>query len=98
MYKKIILAACLAFVSSCVAGKGLRPVEDRNTLCSLEFGKYADGVYVGSTPMEDACRTEHYDSRKKICANNYEREEVINACVHTYDAITEILRRAKNKR
>lgn len=88
MYKLLILVVCLAGVTYSFASERLKPVKDRNTLCALEFGKFANGVYVGSTPMEDACRTEHYESRKKICEHNYDRTEIVNACLLTYDTIT----------
>jgi hypothetical protein len=73
----------------------IEPVKNRSTLCSLEFGRYADGVYVGSTPMEDACRTEHRESREKICKKNYNRPEIINACMLTYDGISEQIKKAE---
>lgn len=88
VYKLLILVVCVAGVTYSFASERLKPVKDRNTLCALEFGKFANGVYVGSTPMEDACGTEHYESRKKICEHNYDRTEIVNACLLTYDAIT----------
>lgn len=75
----------------------IEPVKNRNTLCSLEFGRYADGVYIGSTPMEDACQTEHHESREKICKHNYNQPEIINACILTYDGISEHLRNTETK-
>jgi len=88
VYKLLILVVCVVGVTSTFAGEQLKPVKDRNTLCALEFGSFANGVYVGSTPMEDACRTEHYESRKRICDHNYDRTEIVNACLLTFDAIT----------
>jgi hypothetical protein len=88
VYKLLIIVVCFAGVSSSFAGERLTPVKDRNTLCALQFGRFANGVYVGSTPMEDACRTDHYESRKKICEHNYDRPEIVNACLLAYDAIT----------
>lgn len=97
MKKLIVWMLCLVGISSAFGAEPPKPVNDRNTLCSLEFGRFANGVYVGSTPMEDACRTDHYESRKEVCNHNYDRAEVSNACVLTYDAITERIRKSKNK-
>ena len=97
MKKLIFLVLCFAGITLSYGAESSKLVSDRNTLCSLEFGKFANGGYVGSTPMEDACRTEHYESRKKICEHNYDRAEIVNACLLTYDAITEHIREVQNK-
>lgn len=97
MKKLVFLVLCVAGIASSFGAEPSKPVSDRNTLCSLEFGKFVNSDYVGSTPMEDACRTEHYESRKKICDHNYDRAEIVNACLLTYDAITERIREAQNK-
>jgi hypothetical protein len=72
-------------------------VTDRGTLCSLNYRRYANNAYVGSTPMEDACRTRDYESRKRICEHNYQKPEIVQACIDTYDATTEQIRSAKAK-
>lgn len=78
------------------------PIVDRDTLCSLKYGlraqvkgKKTEYQYVGSTPMEDACRSSHKPSRIKICEFHYLKSEIVEACVDTYDAVTEQIRQAK---
>lgn len=92
----ILLILCSALQLSHAATVG-PPVTDRDTLCSLKYGRYENNAYVGSTPIEDACRTKHYESRKRICEHNYQKPEIVEACIDTYDAITEQIRRIKTK-
>ena len=96
--KKLVILVLYVAGTAPSFGEGLsKPISDRGTLCSFEFGRFANRRYVGSTPMEDACRTEHYESRKKICEHNYDQSEIVNACLLTYDAISESIRKAKNE-
>jgi hypothetical protein len=61
----------------------------RNTLCSLEFGKFNDkNEFIGSTPIQDACNIKHRETRIRVCNFNYKDKAVINACIATYDAIS----------
>lgn len=76
----------------------LTPVTDRATLCSLKYGRYVKATYVGSTPMEDACRTENAEARRHMCQHNYKRPELVEACVDTYNPVTEQIRQTKETR
>jgi hypothetical protein len=87
----VLLILCFTAQFSGAATLGPQ-VTNRNLLCSLKYGVYENNAYVGSTPMEDACRTEHYESRKRICEHNYKQHEIVEACISTYDAATEQIR------
>lgn len=87
MNRRVLLILFSVSLFATTQAKSLTPVSDHDTLCSLNFGKYENGNYVGSTPMEDACRTEHVESRYQICMHNYSKPEIVNACVATFDAI-----------
>ena len=93
---RIAILLILSFVAqlsdAATIGKQLT---DKNTLCSLEYGVYENGLYVASTPMEDACRTSHYESRKRICEHSYDKHEIIQACINTYYAAIEQTRQSK---
>ncbi len=76
-------------------------VTDRASLCELKYGRQVQSSdkenqfeYVGSTPMEDACKNPLRPQREKICRYNYQLPEVVEACIDTYDAVTEQIRRA----
>ncbi len=83
-----LLLVLLFSLSSVVWAEKIKLVTDRETLCSLEFGRFENNAYVGSTPMEDACRIKHRESRVRICEHNYKEREIIKACIATYDAIS----------
>ena len=97
MKRSVIFLACCLVAASVSATEQKKRVTDRNTLCSLEFGRHKNELYIGSTPMEDACRRDHYESRKTICESNYDRPEIINACILTYDAVSELIRSAQEE-
>lgn len=91
----IILSLTLATGSSLAAA----PITDRDSLCSLKYGRFEQSAskhdnfeYVGSTPMEDACKTPLRPQREAICRYNYRQQEIAEACVDTYDAVTEQIR------
>lgn len=42
--------------------------------------------------MEDACNTMEHQVCVDICKYNYDKHEIISACVSTFDAITEKIR------
>ena len=92
MKQKILIISVSAFFllpPNYLLADSNKPVTDRDTLCSLEFGKYNDdSAYVGSTPMKDVCEIKYYESRKRVCEFNYKRSEIIAACIATYDAIS----------
>ena len=71
------------------------PIDDRAVLCAMNFGRFKDKQYVGSTPMQDACRTEHKGTRERICRENYTKKEVIAACKLVYDGLTYRIQEAR---
>ena len=98
MKGSVIFLACCLVATSVSATELKKRVTDRETLCSLEFGRWRnDGRYIGSTPMEDACRLALYESRKTICESNYDRPEIIRACILTYDVVSEVIRSAQEE-
>jgi hypothetical protein len=70
------------------------PVTDRKIICGLDYGRFQEQRYVGSTPMENACLTKDYAARKRLCEDNYRVHAIIQACIGTYDAVTEQIRTA----
>jgi len=88
--KKYIAILLLAFSGSAFSEdiSSKTPITDRDTLCSLDYGVVDQGHFVASTPMRDACVTENYESRKRICEYNYKKLEIVAACMATYNAQT----------
>ncbi len=91
-----VMLIILLFIPSFSYAEKSKQVTDRNRICMLEFGKFdKNNAFVSSTPMQDACSSSHYESRKRICEFNYKKYEIINACIATYDAVTTKIKKAK---